>query len=615
MRGFGIIILCTLLSSLAYAGAWHDKWRYERVQPKYNISPQQLLLMRPFEVLPPGGCQDSDDTADNPFAIKGSIKWMTYKKKQILPEGGGIIINSPKLHSAADYCKDSGTPWLFEYTCNKYDPSKLHPQVFEVVQCSLGMLCQDGRCVEDISCIDEDYDPTNSKAQYFVASSVQYAAPGYPTIQIDDECLGSGSVLEEQVCVATIQGKHWEPQFIDCSQFIQDGICLDNQCAPPNGCDIYAKTLSPTIDSDNDGDPDIFDPCPADPQNLCLPLNVGPACGVTAEYVKEKEEECLNNGGHIDCELDTDGDGLYDWREDTNDNCSYDNQYDVSNWLIPDSDCDGIIDGYEIYCFGSSSITLGFLSTPCVEAGGGAKPWLEWDAQVCINKSIDYDGDGLPDYYELNFSMTDPKSVNGGDVVSESIDSDNDGLGDVIEAAITFTDINNADTDGDGLIDGCLLDPNTGSAILGQGELCQQILNGNFSANNLFADCGNMPYVACDTNPLNPDTDGDGLFDGAERMYPSNPRHIDTDGDCIIDGLEDANLNGLFDSSETNVDDIDTDKDGLPDGRIGGIGEDRNCNGVLNWWETNPRDANTDGDSKNDYNDLCPLNPDPYCCP
>jgi hypothetical protein len=87
------------------------------------------------------------------------------------------------------------------------------------------------------------------------------------------------------------------------------------------------------------------------------------------------------------------------------------------------------------------------------------------------------------------------------------------------------------------------------------------------------------------TDPLNPDTDGDGIPDGVEvgrtqspdpncanfvgdadpttRTDPTNP---DTDGDGLPDGVEDANHNGKVDPGETDPRNRDTDHDGVPDG-------------------------------------------------
>jgi hypothetical protein len=79
-------------------------------------------------------------------------------------------------------------------------------------------------------------------------------------------------------------------------------------------------------------------------------------------------------------------------------------------------------------------------------------------------------------------------------------DSDGDGLTDVREDELG-TDPLKPDTDGDGLDDG------TEVNVTG-------------------------------TDPLNPDTDGDGLTDGAEVAMGTNPRSADTDGDGVGDAID-----------------------------------------------------------------------------
>ena len=85
------------------------------------------------------------------------------------------------------------------------------------------------------------------------------------------------------------------------------------------------------------------------------------------------------------------------------------------------------------------------------------------------------------------------------------------------------------------------------------------------------------------TNPLDPDTDHDGLKDGEEVMtYKTNPLNPDTDGDGLLDGAEvkdhktdplnpDSDFDMLSDGyevrvSKTNPLDPDTDKGGVRDG-------------------------------------------------
>jgi hypothetical protein len=93
------------------------------------------------------------------------------------------------------------------------------------------------------------------------------------------------------------------------------------------------------------------------------------------------------------------------------------------------------------------------------------------------------------------------------------------------------------DADGDGYnhdTDNCPLVSNSTQANLdgdGMGDACDNDIDGDGLTNAQEATYG--------TNPANPDTDGDGLSDGAEvNTYSTNPLIADTDGDGLTDGAE-----------------------------------------------------------------------------
>jgi outer membrane protein OmpA-like peptidoglycan-associated protein len=95
------------------------------------------------------------------------------------------------------------------------------------------------------------------------------------------------------------------------------------------------------------------------------------------------------------------------------------------------------------------------------------------------------------------------------------------------------------------------------------------------------------------TNPLNPDTDGDGLKDGEEvHVYHTDPLNKDTDGDGLTDGEEVH----LYHTDPLNK---DTDGDGLTDGEE-----------VLKY-HTDPLKVDTDGDSLSDGDEVLKYHTDP----
>ncbi|HKY32479.1 MAG TPA: FG-GAP-like repeat-containing protein [Candidatus Polarisedimenticolia bacterium] len=95
------------------------------------------------------------------------------------------------------------------------------------------------------------------------------------------------------------------------------------------------------------------------------------------------------------------------------------------------------------------------------------------------------------------------------------------------------------------------------------------------------------------TNPLEADTDGDGLADGDEvHLYGSNPNLTDSDSDGLGDGDE-VNLHG------TNPAAADTDGDGLSDGD------------EIGTHATNPTQADTDDDGLGDGEEVLTYGSDP----
>jgi outer membrane protein OmpA-like peptidoglycan-associated protein len=131
------------------------------------------------------------------------------------------------------------------------------------------------------------------------------------------------------------------------------------------------------------------------------------------------------------------------------------------------------------------------------------------------------------------------------------------------------------------------------------------------------------------TNPLNKDTDGEGLNDGDEILkYKTDPNKPDTDGDTLKDGEEltkymtdplkvDTDGDTLFDGDElmkhkTDPLKVDTDGDGLTDNdeikihKTDALNPDSDGDGLsdgeeINVHSTNPLNVDTDGGTVNDF--------------
>lgn len=136
-------------------------------------------------------------------------------------------------------------------------------------------------------------------------------------------------------------------------------------------------------------------------------------------------------------------------------------------------------------------------------------------------------------------------------------DADNDGLPDYMEMVLG-TNLNNKDTDSDGLLDGYEV------LTLGTDPLKADTDGNGVKDSDEDADgdkLTNLEEYKLDTSPINPDTDGDGLNDYEEvYTYHTDPLNADTDGDTLSDGddvalgfsplLKDTDSNGILDCDE-----------------------------------------------------------------
>lgn len=112
------------------------------------------------------------------------------------------------------------------------------------------------------------------------------------------------------------------------------------------------------------------------------------------------------------------------------------------------------------------------------------------------------------------------------------VDSDGDGLLDVDEDTIHGTDPLDPDTDDDGLDDGDEIDRGTDPLDADSDD--DGLLDGE--------------EIDIGTDPLDPDSDDDGLFDGTEVDLGTDPLDEDSDDDGIPDGSDPDSLTGLIEA-------------------------------------------------------------------
>ncbi len=278
-----------------------------------------------------------------------------------------------------------------------------------------------------------------------------------------------------------------------------------------------------------------------------------------------------DSGSGIPDYSDLDDDGIIDQHDGTED---ADEDGDT-NENDGDSDGDGISDAVEA---GDQDP----MTYPIDTDGDGGPDFLDVDSDDnCINdleerpaggEIADTDGDGDPDFRdsdndgdhildvsEIGTSCAAPDSDS--DLVPNYLDtdSDNDGVDDVYESGISAgIESDPVDTDGDGTVDYLdadsdgdgLLDNVEGGTVSGSAPNDTDG-DGTYDFQDLDADGDGLPdgyEVDINTDPFDLDTDGDGFTDGAEVAADTNP----LDPGDIIDGLyivvpERSNVESKFD--------------------------------------------------------------------
>lgn len=157
--------------------------------------------------------------------------------------------------------------------------------------------------------------------------------------------------------------------------------------------------------------------------------------------------------------------------------------------------------------------------------------------------SIDTDGDGLPDDWEINFEL-DPNDDGSEDPFNGADgDADGDGLTNIFEFAY-FGDPDDLDTDDDGLND------------YQEAMVHQTLLDHPDFDNDGLND---LEEITAQSDPFDWDSDNDTIDDGSEvNIHLTSPIKMDTDGDWMWDDWELANSLDPTDAAD-GLDDADGD--------------------------------------------------------
>ncbi len=265
--------------------------------------------------------------------------------------------------------------------------------------------------------------------------------------------------------------------------------------------------------------------------------------------------------------------------------------------LNPDSDGDGVIDGTEVADGTNPTEPCDLLLASQTVVPNAAWGLLDCDTDGLTNDeeitagtdplNPDSDGDGVIDGTEVadGTNPTEPCDllIASQTVVPNAVwgllDCDTDGLTND-EEITAGTDPLNPDSDGDGVIDGTEVVDGTNPT-----EPCDLLIASQTVVPNAawgLLDCDsdgltNDEEIAAGTDPLNPDSDGDGVIDGtevADGTNPTAPCDLLIASQTVVPnaawGLLDCDTDGLTNDEEitagTDPLNPDSDGDGVLDG-------------------------------------------------
>jgi MYXO-CTERM domain-containing protein len=369
------------------------------------------------------------------------------------------------------------------------------------------------------------------------------------------------------------------PDFSDAASCALPDVDLDgllDQVDPDDDDDGVSDAnesggVDPSGDSDGDGVPDWAD----SDQPGFLDANMD---GVDDRL--DLDGDGIPN--HRD--VDSDGDGLGDGDEDADGDGAV--GAGETDPLDPDSDDDGVDDGAEV---GAGSDPLdpcdpdsGVLVCPTGDPDGDGvdnqteviagtdpnDPDSDDDgvcdgvidvAPTCVGGGTDADGDGIP--AGIDPDDADPCNPNPDALACPTGDPDGDGVNNGDEAT-AGTDPSDPDSDDDGLCDGALSLP---GVCVGQGGDD----DGDGVTNDAEVGAGSDPLDPCDPDPdalacPTGDPDGDGVNNGDEATAGTDPNDPDSDDDGICDGAIDVTPVCIGQGGDADLDGVDNVTDPAP---------------------------------------------------
>lgn len=345
-----------------------------------------------------------------------------------------------------------------------------------------------------------------------------------------------------------------------------------------------SQEVGVNLDSPSDSDQDdIIDALDFDDDNDGISTLDEEKIGTSSLHADTDEDgilDALEIGSDLGSPIDTDGDGIIDALDTDDDDDNIDTIQEAllgTNHLLRDSDGDGISDSKEV---------ADLLYEPLDTDKDGIIDAIDTD------ETLDQDNDGLPDIVEARLQTNPKKADSDGDGINDSIevgdnvdepndkdldgiidaldsiddsDTDNDGLTDSQEL-ILKSDPKLADTDNDGINDLEEVGKNIKQPLDSDKDGILNLVDKDDDNDNLST----RYEIRIGTNPLESDSDKDGLADNTEAKAPGSDELQDTDNDKIINPNDTDDDNDTIPTKDeltlgTNHLKADSDDDGITD--------------------------------------------------